>query len=195
MSDDKIHEMYRNMQHDRLKRDQALQRMTSRDFQSRVKNLPRTNAASPRSRSFQVGEGFVTVADGERKLLAQLTIPSQYSGVVTGLVQMFPESDTQPGVVNSITWQLRVNGMPVQYFDDFIGEFSKPYAPLSVHIPLVGSDTLGSISVSPGGRPTAQVPTVGLYAVNNFGSSVVLQAKLIGYTFAVAEIPDEFGTY
>lgn len=199
MSDDRIHEMYRRLQQEQIRKNQILYKKVADNPPGRITRepslTPRFNNPSARARSFRVGEGFKVVASGSTALIAQLSVPAQHSGLLTGIIQIFPEQDCEPAIVNSVTWQLRVNGLPVPNFDDFIGQFSTGSSPMQVNIPLYGSDTLGTISVSAGGGPVQQVPTIGLYVVNNFDTSVVLQAKLIGYTFATAEIPDEFGSY
>jgi len=198
MSEDRIHELYRQLQEQQIRKNRAFAQKVANNPIGRITREsslnPRFNDQSARAKSFRVGEGFCVVAQGATARVAQLTLPAQHSGVLTGIIQMFPEEDCEPSVVNSITWQLRINGLPVPYFDDFIGQFSTGSAPLQTRIPLYGGDTLGSSSVSPGGSPIAQVPSVALYVINNFDTSVVLQAKLIGYTFATAEIPDEFSS-
>lgn len=196
MSEDRIHNIYKRIQEEQLRKNQKFYSIPRPFKSARPPALfPRWNAPSLQSRSFNVGEGFVTAGIGDTVLVAQLTLPALHSGVLTGIVQIFPESDTQVSMINSITWALRVNGMPVHTLTDWVGEFSKPFAPMSVHIPLTGSDTLGSTYVTPGGDPTPQVPTVALYATNNFDSSAVLQGRLIGYTFPLSEMNDELGSY
>ena len=81
--------------------------------------------------------------------------------------------------------------------NDFVGEFSSLMLPHSVYFPLAGgASTLGMSSVSPGGTPfidpMEETPTIYFQATNNFNRHVVIQARLIGYTFPLAERADEF---
>jgi len=195
MSEDRIHRRYARLQAELQKKRSQLARKSFISTTEQAEHdvvSPRWNNPSFRSRPFNTGEGFVTIAVGDTQLLARKDLPSGYSGVLTGFTQMFPEDDTENSIVNSVTWALRIDGLPINDFSDFVGRFSLPYVPCPVNIPLIGSDTLGSISTSPGGTTGQEVPSIALYATNNFDSPVTLQARLIGYTFPLAEKNDQF---
>lgn len=156
-------------------------------------NNARFSQPSFRSQFFNCGEGLQVVAPGQTVILAKKTVPSQHSGVLRGFSQYFGNCDNRDGVVNSITWGIRINGYPPQDFMDFVGEFSALSNPHSVYFPLYGASTLGTSSISIGGFSEENIPTVILQATNNYTTAVVLQGRLLGYTFPLAEREDEFG--
>lgn len=191
MSEDAIYKIYSDLEKNRatqynprLANSESLYTASSR-WQNR----------SFRSKYFNVGSGMITIAPGDTQTLATKVVPSQHSGVLTGFTQFFSNCEcAEPDVINSIVWGLRINGERVIDFPDFVGEFSKPYLPCEVFFPLLG-EANGDTSVSPGGSPTPEVPTVSMLATNNNSFTVVLQARLIGYSFPIEEVFDEFGAY
>jgi len=164
--------------------------------QSYYSNDSRFNSPSFRSLFFNCGEGLQAVGSNETKILAKKTVPSQHAGVLTGFSQFFGACDDMDGITNSVLWGIRINGLPPNDFMDFVGEFSALSNPCQVYFPLIGASTLGTSSVSVGGFVDPnQAPqiTVELRATNYYKTSVVLQGRLIGYTFPLAERADEFG--
>ncbi len=168
--------------------------MQSYGRQAFFSNPGRFSTPSFRSQYFNCGEGLLTVNPGETVILAKKTVPAQHGGVWQGFLQFFNDCSCNPEIVNSITWGLRINGMPIHDFSDFIGQFSTPGNPCQVYFPLAGgAQTLGTSSLSPGGSdPLDSTPTCHLQATNNWSTSVVLQARIIGYTFPISERDDEF---
>lgn len=172
---------------------QINRRMASRN--SDYSPSARWQFPSFRSQYFNVGNGLTSVAAGSTVTLAQKVVPAQHSGILTGFSQFFSNCDcSEPDVINSIVWGLRINGERVREFPDFTGEFSQLYQPCEVFFPLLG-EANGNVSVSPGGSPVPDIPTVSLLVTNNNTFSVVLQGRLIGYSFPVEELFDEFSAY
>jgi len=204
-SEEAIHQLYSNVQRNKEERDlrtfqqmQALNNPTPlTGRQGYYSNPARFSRPSFRSAYFNIGEGLKAVAPGTTVVLARKTVPQLHGGVLTGFSQDFTGCDPVSEYVHQITWGLRINDLPTAGFNDFVGEFSSLALPHSVYFPLSGgAATLGMSSVSPGGTPfidpTEDTPTVYLFATNNADTSVVLQARLIGYTFPLAERADEF---
>lgn len=203
-NEDYIHKMYQQIQQDReqevvrqrqaaMSSDPTLGGIARR--QGFYSNESRFNGPSFRSLFFNVGEGLQVVESGATVCLAKKTVPGQYSGVLTGFSQYFGgcNSDNEDSIQNSITWQLRINGLVPQGFMDFVGHFGTLMFPHQVYFPLTGgASTLASTSVSIGGSAPDTLPTVTLSATNNWQTSVVLQGRLVGYTFPLAERNDEF---
>ena len=226
-SEDEIHQMYSDIQRQREMRfskrssnsndPNAVNPETPQPFTGRqafVSNTSRFNQPSFRSDYFNRGRGLQTLGPGETKVLADITVPAQYAGVLTGFSQYFADcgDDDGRGFTMSVTWSLRINGLPPLGFSDFVGEYSTLMLPHSVYFPLIGgASTLGETQVSLGGKVLGQegawdqdgfidtsqggVPTVSFAATNNNSFSVVLQGRLIGYTFPVAERNDEFQNF
>lgn len=224
-SEDEIHQMYSDIQRQREMRfsrrssnsndPNAVNPETPQPFTGRqafVSNQSRFNQPSFRSDYFNKGEGLQTLDPGETKVLAQITVPAQYAGVLTGFSQFFANCDEDPTIPMSVTWHLRINGLPPLGFADFVGEYSSLMLPHSIYFPLIGgAATLGETQVSLGGKVLGQegawdqdgfidvsqggVPTVSLAATNNNSFSVILQGRLVGYTFPVAERNDEFQNF
>lgn len=152
---------------------------------------PRRNATSFSSQMFHVGQGLRSIPVGQSMVLAQKEVPAHHGGMLTGFTQYFASCEAE--IVDSITWSLRINGLPLNDFTDFTGEFSKPWLPCHLDFPLVGgAQTLGTSSLSPGGTPVSDQPTVTFTATNNYYKPVILSARLIGYTFPITEYNDEF---
>lgn len=197
MNDNDIHNMYSKLQNQQIRKNQALYNKIQQNQLQRVSRdptlSPRWNQPSARSRPFSVGEGLITASVGQRVLLSQFNLPAQHSGVVREMLLMV----LTEGASNSIAFQLRINGMSVNNFNDFVGLFnsSNNSTAMPVNVFLIGSETLGTSFVSAGGSPEVQIPTCALYAINNYSDSVVLQGRLVGYSFPVTETPDEFGAY
>jgi len=201
-SEDQIHSLYNDAERDRLEKKQRYLRwvqesnnpspLTGR--QSFPSNPARFSKASFRSIYFNIGDSLKTVAPASTVRLASITIPSLYSGVLTGFSQYF--AGCEEDIKNKITWGIRINGFPPQGFSDFIGEFSSLMLPHSVYFPLIGgSSTLGNTFTSIGGNSpidSNDIPTIYMQATNHSDISVVLQGRLIGYMFPDAERSDEF---
>lgn len=197
-----IHQMYAQMQ---AQREAAMRAMHNRVNSANPDPLygrqayysagSRTQDPSFRSQFFNVGEGLTTVAPGETAILARKTVPGHSAGVLTGFSQYF--ADCEPGMggqfENSILWGIRINGLPPHGFMDFVGEFSSLMLPHSIYFPLAGgAATLGTVDASVGGSSIEDIPTVTFQATNYHSQQVVLQGRLVGYTFATAERNDEF---
>lgn len=201
--EDDIFANYDYFHQERIRRKHELWNITDPDPQNirgtgrepGFQNNARFSQPSFRSQFFNVGEGLTVVAPGETKILAKKTVPSQHGGMLRGFSQYFGNCDNRDGVINSITWGIRINGYPPQEFMDFVGEFSALSNPHSIYFPLYGASTLGTTSVSVGGfiDGEADLPTVTFQATNNYHTAVVLQGRLLGYTFPLAEREDEFG--
>ena len=202
-NEDAIHDMYSQMQKQRetdarMRYQQAKDSNKLNTFFGRqpyTSAAPRANAPSFRSQYFNVGEGLLSVEPGETALLAQKTVPSQHAGVLTGFSQYFADCDSGTGsnFENSILWGLRINGLVQHGFQDFVGEYSSLMLPHSIYFPLAGgAATLGTVDVSVGGSAIEDIPTVTFSATNYHDQSVVLQGRLIGYTFPTAERDDQF---
>lgn len=199
-SEDEIHRIYNEHQQTREQKMRAWVNSPAPDpFNSRQSYQSATvryQRPSFQSRFFNVGEGLMTLEPGETKVLAKKTVPSQHAGMLTGFSQFFGSaSDGDSEFKNSILWGLRINGLVPVDFQDFIGEFSSLSMPHAVEFILSGGATiLGSVSVSPGSSAGTldDLPTVLLQATNYHTTSVVLQGRLEGYTFPVAEKNDEF---
>jgi len=206
-SESEIHQMYDAVQKDRISRRTAYinRRLTSDNpepllgRQPLVTAIPRNNLPSFRSDYFNVGQGLLTLGPGETKVTARKTVPAQYGGVLTGFSQFFADcGDATSDITQTITWGLRIDGLPPLGFVDFVGEFSTLMLPHSVYFPLVGgASTLGESDVSVGGAiiDERDIPTVSFLATNHNSFSVVIQGRLIGYTFPVAERNDEFQNF
>jgi len=201
-NEDSIHKMYDRMQQ---QRQEDLERMRAAAMsqdptpftgrQAYYSNDSRFSTPSFRSGFFNVGEGLQTLAPGETKVLAKKTVPRLHSGVLTGFSQYFGgcNDGEEDAVQNSITWGIRINDLPPQGFMDFVGEFSTLQLPHQVYFPLTGgASTLSTTSTSVGGSAPDSAPTVILRATNNWWTHVILQGRLIGYTFPNAERNDEF---
>lgn len=202
-SEDYIHQIYQNMQN---QREQDVARMRKAVLsedpgghlsgrQAFHASASRFTSPSFRSEFFNVGEGLQVVDSGATVVLAMKTVPGQHSGVLTGFSQYFGGCDgsNEDAIQNSITWAIRINGFPTQGFMDFVGEFSTLLFPNQVYFPLTGgASTLSKTSTSVGGSAPDSLPTVTLSATNNWKTSVVLQGRLVGYTFPLAERNDEF---
>lgn len=198
-NEDEIHRMYEQVQkhrHDEIKRLERIQSMAKPDpffgRQGYHSNNARFNSPSFRSQYFNVGEGIRTIAKGETAVLATLTVPAHHAGVMTGFSQYF--ADCKDDVVNSITWGIRINGYVPMGLQDFVGQFSSLSLPHAVYFPLSGgAETLGLSYISQGGSSDLEsAATVVLRATNNWSTQVVLQGRLVGYTFPTAERNDEF---
>lgn len=115
-NEDDIYNMYNNIQQNRDFR--FRERVSSENpnqlpvRQPPVSNIPRNNFASFRSDYFNIGEGLQTLAPGETKILAHVTIPAYFAGVLTGFSQFFADCDSNPEIVNSVKWGIRINGLP-----------------------------------------------------------------------------------
>lgn len=195
--EDKIHRRYARLQAEFAQRNKKMRQIfTSAETPEHDVVSPRWNQPSFRSKPFNIGEGLVTINSGQTALLAKKNLPAGHSGVLTGFTQIFPESADET-VINSITWALRIDGLPINDFNDFVGRFSLPYTPCPVNVPLIGSDTLGTTSFSPGGSAAfeQEIPTIAFYATNNTANSITLQARLIGYSFPLAEKNDQFFSF
>lgn len=198
-----IHKAYDYFNEERIRRKHQLWNISDPDPQNirgtgrepGFQNNARFSQPSFRSQFFNCGEGLRTVGVGETVILAKKTVASQHSGVLRGFSQFFGNCDNMDGVVNSITWGLRINGLPVHDFVDFVGEFSALSNPHSVYFPFYGGSTLGTSSVTIGGSDPIprDLPTVTFQATNYYKTAVVLQGRLLGYTFPLAEREDEFG--
>lgn len=197
--EDEIYSMYNDIQ--QRKDFRFRERVTAEnpnEFPTRqapLSNIPRNSFASFRSDFFNIGEGIQSLAPGQTKILAHITIPSQYSGVLTGFSQYFADCLDNPEVVNGVKWGLRINGLPPKGLTDFVGEFSTLMIPHSVYFPLIGgASTLGDVFTSQGGvvLEEADIPTVIFQATNLLNVSVILQGRLEGYMFPLAERNDEF---
>jgi hypothetical protein len=198
-----IHASYEFFHQERLRRKNALWNTTDPDPQNirgtgrepGFQNNARFSQPSFRSQFFNVGEGLQVVGPGQTIILAKKTLPAQHAGVLRGFSQFFGNCDDMDGIKNSITWGIRINGLPPIDFMDFVGEFSALSNPHSVYFPFYGGSTLGTTSVSIGGSTGNPIdkPTVTFQATNYYQSAVVLQGRLIGYTFPLAEREDEFG--
>ena len=198
-----IHKMYAHMQRQRemaaqLRLQQAAETNKLNTLFGRqpyVSAAPRANQPSFRSQYFNVGEGLLAVQPGETAVLAKKTVPSQHAGVLTGFSQYFGDCDTGTGsnFENVVMWGLRINGLPPHGFMDFVGEYSTLMLPHSVYFPLAGgAATLGTVDASIGGSSIEDIPTVTLQATNYYDKPIVLQGRLVGYTFPTAERDDEF---
>lgn len=193
-----MYEQVQKQRHDDIKRLEQIQSMAKPDpffgRQAYHSNNARFNSPSFRSQYFNVGEGLRAVQKGETIILATKTVPAHHAGVLTGFSQYFSGCDEEPDIVNSITWGLRINGLVNHGLHDFVGEFSSLALPHPVYFPLSGgAETLGQSSISQGGSYShASAPTVCLMATNNWKTQVVLQGRLVGYTFPTAERNDEF---
>lgn len=152
----------------------------------------RFDKPSFRSQYFDTGRGITAVAPGETVIMAQYVVPANYLGVLTGFTQDFIDCGLQE--VYQTVWGIRIHGNPVGNFPDFVGEKSKPYFPRHLYYPLLGGAE-GTVSTSPGGSPTPQIPTVQLQVTNNSQTSVVLDARIIGYSFPIDETWDQFSNY
>lgn len=205
-SEEDIHQLYDAMQKDKTDRKAIFfeRRLISENpdplmgRQPLVTNISRNNLPSFRSDYFNIGEGLQVLASGETKILAKKTVPAQYGGVLTGFSQFFSGCDANPEIAQSITWGLRIDGLVTQGFADFVGEFSTLMIPHAIYFPLVGgASTLGESDLSPGGTILGEenIPTVLFKATNNNPFSVILQGRLVGYTFPVAERNDEFQSF
>lgn len=205
-NEDEIHQMYDALQKDRTNwQAQFLDRRVSSESpdpfhgnsgrQPFVSALPRNNLPSFRSDYFNVGEGLQTLAPGETKVLAKKTVPAFYGGVLTGFSQFF---GGDCDIAETVTWGLRIDGLVQQGLTDFVGEYSSLMLPHSIYFPLVGgASTLGESDVSIGGRIIDEetISTILFQATNNNTFSVILQGRLIGFTFPVSERNDEFQNF
>jgi len=203
-SEDYIHKMYQQMQRQRANdvvrmRDQVLSSDPSLLPEVRRQafhaNPARANEPSFRSQFFNCGEGLKVVESGATTVLAIKTVPGQHSGVLTGFSQYFGGCDgaNEDAIQNSITWSLRINGYPPQGFMDFVGEYSTLLFPHQIYFPLTGgASTLSTTSTSIGGSAPDDLATVTFSATNHWKTSVVLQGRVVGYTFPLAERNDEF---
>jgi len=197
-----IHKSYDYFHQERLRKKHELWNIVDPDPQNTrgtgrepgFQNNARFSQPSFRSQFFNVGEGLAVVAPGETVTLAQKEVPAQHSGLLRGFSQFFGACTDMDTVVNSVTWGLRIHGLPPHDFMDFVGEFSSLSNPHQVYFPFYGASTVGNSSLSVGGSQEAQlgIPTVTLQATNYYTSAVVLQGRLIGYTFPLAEREDEF---
>lgn len=196
-----IYANYEFFHQERIRRKHDLWNITDPDPQNirgtgrepGFQNNARFSQPSFRSQFFNVGEGLQVVAPGQTLILSKKTLPAQHAGVLRGFSQFFGACDDMDGIKNSVTWGIRINGLPPIDFMDFVGEFSALSNPHSVYFPFYGGSTLGSSSVSIGGSTDSGQPTVTFQATNYYQSSIVLQGRLIGYTFPLAEREDEFG--
>ena len=202
-SEESIHEMYSEIQRKRiedLRRHQAIQNSQNPTpfigRQAYHTNNARFSTPSFRSQYFNVGEGLITIAKGDTVAVAKKTVPAHHAGVLTGFSQYFSGCNEQPDIVDSVTWGLRINGLTPNGLQDFVGQFSSLSFPHAVYFPLSGgAESLGLSSISQGGTSThASAPTVCLYATNNWKTQIVVQGRLIGYTFPIAERNDEFAS-
>lgn len=204
-NEEHIHKLYQEMQDQRkLTKEQIMRRNVMaqepdswlrNDRQAFYSGSSRAEKPSFRSQFFNVGDGIQTLAPGETKILAQLTVPSFHSGVLTGFSQDFINCDDE--TIYSIKWGVRINGLPPPFFPDFVGRFSFMTFPHSVYFPLAGgAATLGYSGAVPGSTPLGEedIPTVYIRATNNYNRAVVLQARLEGYMFPLAERNDEFAS-
>ena len=202
-SEDYIHQMYQRMQNQREQEVSRIRRaVLSEDpgghlsgRQAFHANTARFSGPSFRSEYFNVGEGLQAVESGATVVLARKTVPGQHSGVLQGFSQYFGGCDgsNEDAIQNSITWAIRINGFPPQGFMDFVGEFSTLMFPHQIYFPLTGgASTLSKTSTSIGGSAPDSTPTVTLSVTNHWKTSVVLQGRLVGYTFPLAERNDEF---
>jgi hypothetical protein len=198
-----IHKNYEFFHQERIRRKHDLWNITDPDPQNirgtgrepGFQNNARFNTPSFRSQFFNVGEGLIAIPSGQTVILAKKTLAAQHSGVLRGFSQFFGSCDDMDGVKNSVTWGIRINGLPPIDFMDFVGEFSALSNPHSVYFPFYGGSTLGTTSMSVGGVSDSDIdlPTVTFQATNYYPTAVVLQGRLIGYTFPLAEREDEFG--
>jgi len=204
-SEDAIHQLYSDAQRYKEEKDlrtfrqiQALDNPTPlTGRQGYYSNPARFSRPSFRSAYFNIGEGLKVIAPNTTVVLARKTVPQLHGGVLTGFSQDFTGCDPVSEYVHQVTWGLRINDLPTAGFNDFVGEFSSLALPHSVYFPLAaGAATLGMSSVSPGGAPfidpMEETPTIYFQATNHAKTSIVLQARLIGYTFPLAERADEF---
>lgn len=200
-SEESIHEMYANLQKQRqqeILRHRAIQNAKNPTpflgRQAFASNNSRFTSPSFRSQYFNVGEGLTSLKKGETKILARKTVPAHHAGVLTGFSQYFSGCDDD--IINSVTWGLRINGYPAPGFQDFVGMFSSLSFPHAVYFPLSGgAETLGISSISQGGSSALEsASTVVLRATNNWKTQIILQGRLIGYTFPTAERNDEFSS-
>ena len=198
-----IHQMYENMQRQRenmarLRKEQAASTNklnTQFGRQPYVATSPRTQDPSFRSIFFNVGEGLMSINPGDTVVLAKKTVPSQHAGVLTGFSQYFGDCDSGTGsnFENQVLWGLRINGLPPHGFMDFVGEFSSLMLPHSIYFPLAGgAATLGTVDASVGGSSVEDIPTVTFQATNYHNTPIVLQGRLVGYTFPTTERDDQF---
>jgi hypothetical protein len=144
-----------------------------------------------RSTHFDVGEGNVTVKPGTTEIVAQWFLPAAHSGVVKGFTQDFvlvPDQET-------VLWGLRINGDRVHGFTDFVGALSSPSFLRPIHYLLTGLDTLGTSSVSSGSAAPQQTPSVCLQATNTGAVDVTLRGRIVGFSFPVDEIVDNFRAF
>jgi hypothetical protein len=192
--------MYANIQQQREEMErrtlQAAETNNSNTFFGRqpyYSAAPRANEPSFRSQFFNVGEGLISVSPNETVVLAQKTVPSQHAGVLTGFSQYFGDCDSDSSLENQVLWGLRINGLPLHGFMDFIGIYSSLMLPHSIYFPLAGgAATLGTVDASVGGSSLENIPTVTFQATNYYSTPIVLQGRLIGYTFPTAERNDQF---
>jgi len=202
-SEEIIHQMYSQMQTQREAHQRAMhQRVYGENpkgpfdgRQAYFSSPSRNVKPSFRSQYFNVGEGLITLKPGEVKTLAMKTIPAHHGGVLTGFSQYYGDCDVGIGgsLENLVMWGLRINGLPPHGFMDFVGEFSSLMLPHSIYFPLAGgAATLGTVDASVGGSSIESIPTVIFQATNYHNQSVVLQGRLIGYSFPTAERNDEF---
>ena len=200
-SEESIHKLYSNIQQSRTDAIQRARRVSQAKNpdpivgrQAYHSNQSRFTDYSFRSKYFNTGIGLTTLAVGETKVVAQKMVPAQHAGVLTGFSQYFAGCSAEPDISNSVTWGIRINGGIPFDFQDFVGEFSTLASPHAVYFTLAGgAETLGAPSVSPGGSIAYNnTVTVMFRATNNWKQAVVLQGRLIGYTFPVAERNDEF---
>lgn len=203
-NEDAIYQMYEDMQRqrDEAKRLRFQQRAETNKLntyfgrQPFTSSAPRANEPSFRSQFFNVGEGLMSIEPGETAVLAKKTVPSQHAGVLTGFSQYFGDcgnSGESSSFENLVLWGLRINGLVPQGFMDFVGEYSSLMLPHSIYFPLAGgAATLGTVDASVGGSSVEDIPTVTFQATNYYDQPIVLQGRLIGYTFPTAERDDEF---
>jgi len=202
MNEEEIHKRMQQAQHHNMQQRQNIQERFDRSHKTSRKNLtdgdydfPRYNFQSFRSNYFNVGEGVTTVPKNTTVILAKLSIPLGFSGVLKEIRQFHEAAN--PNTSNSITWALRINGNPVNNFTDWVGAMSTLAIPLQLNIPLIGSGTIGGVFLSPGSTAEGQnqTPNLTLSATNNNNNAQVLQARLVGWVFPLDERNDEFRNF
>lgn len=181
MSEEKIHRLYRKI-------------IDKHSRQGVPVKLPRTNYSSFSSTDFNIGEGIKVLTPSETVILAALTLPAQYSGVLTGYSQDFVQCVNDQKY--QVRWAIRVFGRPVQGYPDFIGEYSSLANPAEIKIRLTGGDTLGRNYLSLNSTDNfANGQTAVFQATNLSSSNITLQGRLLGYFFPTAETPDQFANF
>ena len=193
-----IHQMYAEIEKQKRMRQFAMSQDPNPNLpkarQPMMVAPSRNTSPSFRSVFFNVGEGLMAINPGETRIVAKYTVPHHHAGVLTGFSQWFG-GECEDTLINNIRWGLRIDGLVPQSFMDFVGQFSTLMFPHSVYFPLTGgADTLGSATVSIGGRSVENTPTVYFQATNLYKASIVVQGRLEGYTFPTAERNDQFGS-